>query len=172
MPNGRDIAASLYDLGHALWIIGRPDLMGAADRGAEEVARLGDEVRRLRARVAELEESPGLLRVWANRYEKDGEPGDLGLNCWGWRTIAERLRDTATTLEGESIARRMQDASDVARLAGPGGRGAGDTTSTNNGRRVSAKEAIDLAAKAMETEERLMAEDRERDRPDNDKPPL
>ena len=35
----------------------------------------------------------------ADQYEKNGEPGPLGLNCWGWRQIAKELRETAYLLK-------------------------------------------------------------------------
>lgn len=41
------------------------------------------------------------LRRAADQYEKDGEPGPLGFNCWGWRTIAAELRRVAKEIEIE-----------------------------------------------------------------------
>jgi len=40
------------------------------------------------------------LMAAADRYEKDGEPGELGYNCWGWRDIARALRREAVALLG------------------------------------------------------------------------
>ena len=41
------------------------------------------------------------LRDKADQYEKDGEPGPLGYNCWGWRDIARHLREIAEEFERE-----------------------------------------------------------------------
>lgn len=38
------------------------------------------------------------LRRRADLYEKGGQPGELGYNCWGWRDIARHLREAAAAL--------------------------------------------------------------------------
>ena len=55
----------------------------AADRD-----RLADELAKLR----------DALRKEAELYEKDGEPGPLGYNFWGWQQFAATLRKTADFL--------------------------------------------------------------------------
>lgn len=42
-----------------------------------------------------------VLLCIASHYETDGEPGELGVNCWGWRNIATHLREVADILLGE-----------------------------------------------------------------------
>lgn len=38
------------------------------------------------------------LEKKADEYEKGGEPGPLGYNCWGWRDIARKLREVANDI--------------------------------------------------------------------------
>jgi len=47
---------------------------------------------RLEVEVKRLRDIPQRILAIADRYEKDGEPGPLGLGCWGWRDIASSLR--------------------------------------------------------------------------------
>lgn len=42
-----------------------------------------------------------MLRQRADMYESGGEPGPLGYNCWGWRSIAENIRGVADKVEKE-----------------------------------------------------------------------
>ncbi len=42
------------------------------------------------------------LRQRADLYEKDGKPGELGYNAWGWRDIARELRRVADEIEEET----------------------------------------------------------------------
>jgi hypothetical protein len=57
------------------------------------VTALCAEVRRLQQRLTEL-------RDLADQYERDGQPGPLGYNCWGWREIADALRKAGRMSEG------------------------------------------------------------------------
>lgn len=42
------------------------------------------------------------LRATADLYQMpDGQPGERGYGCWGWRTIAEELRRVAAEVERE-----------------------------------------------------------------------
>jgi hypothetical protein len=43
-------------------------------------------------------DAANLIRHAADKYEKDGAPGELGF-VWGWRTIAEELRKVANRIE-------------------------------------------------------------------------
>ncbi len=54
-----------------------------------------------RERAKARKEAADRLRREADRYEKDGEPGELS-SCWGWRTIAEHLRKIANDIEKAS----------------------------------------------------------------------
>lgn len=38
------------------------------------------------------------LNAKADQYAKDGEPGELGYNCWGWRDIERILREEAAAI--------------------------------------------------------------------------
>jgi hypothetical protein len=89
------------------------------------IFRLADEIKRLRAEVGRLRAARpamvGRIRRAADRYEKDGEPGDLGF-VWGWRDIAGHLRREAdrleiAPLEGEGTSRGP--GAEVARLEQP-----------------------------------------------------
>ena len=46
----------------------------------------------LEAEVKRLRDIPQRILAIVDQYEKDGAPGPLGYNCWGWRTIASDLR--------------------------------------------------------------------------------
>lgn len=48
------------------------------------------------------------IRAKADQYEKDGQPGILGYNQWGWRTIASVLREVADEIVASS---RVPDSS-------------------------------------------------------------
>ncbi len=43
------------------------------------------------------------LEALVNRYEINGEPGDLGGNCWGWRSIAQTYRDEAAAIRARDF---------------------------------------------------------------------
>lgn len=43
------------------------------------------------------------LEASADQYEKDGEPGELGYNCWGWRDIARILRERAAAIRARGL---------------------------------------------------------------------
>ena len=46
----------------------------------------------LEAEVKRMRNIPQRILAIADQYEKDGEPGPFGYNCWGWRNIASSLR--------------------------------------------------------------------------------
>lgn len=43
------------------------------------------------------------LRAEADKYEKNGEPGPMGYNFWGWRVFAQTLRALANEIEREEV---------------------------------------------------------------------
>ena len=46
-------------------------------------------------RIADEMAVKNRLLAEADRYEKDGQPGPLGFNGWGWRDIARAIRQAA-----------------------------------------------------------------------------
>lgn len=71
-----------------VYIAGRTEATErAAAKSAGKMLRSGMELARVQC--AEL------LLCEADKYEKDGEPGDLGYNFWGWRDMAKTLRKVA-----------------------------------------------------------------------------
>ena len=63
------------------------------------------EIDRLRAEAEALRKGPSvevvaqMLRARADLYEKDGKPGELGYNFWGWRDFAAEMRRIAKEIE-------------------------------------------------------------------------
>jgi hypothetical protein len=66
--------------------------LAAAQTAIQGYGKLAEDYEEL---VAERDRLIQALEDVADKYEKDGEPGPFGLNCWGWRTIAQEIRRVA-----------------------------------------------------------------------------
>jgi hypothetical protein len=67
-----------------------------AEHVADAISILEDAGRRpLPQNCTGQEVASARLREIADLYERDGRPGPRGLNCWGWKEIAQQLRAVA-----------------------------------------------------------------------------